>query len=278
MSNAPTSASVNSRVGTERYFSAEALEKLQAEYGYLQTRYTGLMDYALRTYFQPRTDEYVKHGFLRRIGTMVRCIENVFTALPPSRGFDPPSRNNLVDAAINIQSFIFNIFGAIDNLGWIWVSENNLVREDGSPIPNGWIGLGPKNSYVRQSLPPELGKYVASMDEWFGNLENFRHSLAHRIPLYIPPYTMPPEKENEWRALENAIMVARKQRDFEKVEDLKASQLRLCKFKPLMLHSYSEGGRPIVFHAQLIADFMTIEELATKIFAALPTRLLSEQA
>jgi hypothetical protein len=42
---------------------------------------------------------------------------------------------------INIQAFVFNVFGSIDNLAWIWVQEKSLAKEDGSAIPSAWVGL-----------------------------------------------------------------------------------------------------------------------------------------
>jgi hypothetical protein len=74
--------------------------------------------------------EYVRHGFLRRLGTLQRCIQNIYFAYPPERS-DIPSRNECVDLAINLQSFIFNVFGCIDNLAWVWAIENELTADLG---------------------------------------------------------------------------------------------------------------------------------------------------
>jgi hypothetical protein len=63
--------------------------------------------------------EHARHGFFRRLGTLKRCIENVYSTYLPER-FDKPSRNKCLDLAINLQSFIFNVFGCIDNLAWVW--------------------------------------------------------------------------------------------------------------------------------------------------------------
>ena len=229
-----------------------------------------MISYDRRRYRFPVSVEYAKHGFLRRLGTLLRCIENTFELLPPNRDDEPPERNVRIDATINIEAFVFNVFGAIDNLAWIWVSEIQLTKSDGSAIPNGWVGLGPKNEYVRKSLPQTLQIYLSSRDVWFQHLENFRHALAHRIPLYIPPYIVSPEREEEWRSLERAIDDAMLRGDAEAEAQLKESQNKLCRFRPWMIHSFSEGSRPVAFHAQLIADFKTLEELALKILPELP--------
>ena len=54
--------------------------------------------------------EYARHGFVRRLGTLKRSIENVYSIYPPER-FDKPTRDECLDIAINLQSFLFNVFG-----------------------------------------------------------------------------------------------------------------------------------------------------------------------
>src|ERR1700724_2202963 len=83
--------------------------------------------------------EYVLHGFLRRLGTLQRCIENVYSIYPPERS-DIPSRNECIDLAINLQSFIFNVFGCIDNLAWIWVKEKQVNDSRGRLLRDQQIG------------------------------------------------------------------------------------------------------------------------------------------
>ena len=107
--------------------------------------------------------------------------------MPPDR-VDLPTSEELSDVNINLQAFVFNVLGSVDNLACIWVYEKDLTTEDGSPIPNKWVGLRRENKCVRDSFSPGFLEYLNGLDEWFNNLENLRHALAHRIPLYVPPY------------------------------------------------------------------------------------------
>ena len=126
----------------------------------------------------------------RRLKVLARCISNVFTEFTPERT-ELPSRDELSDATINVQSFVFNVFGAIDNLAWVWMHDYiGQKRADGTPIPDGHIGLGAKNANVRATLSKEFQDYLTTLDEWFDQLADLRHALAHRIPLYIPPYVI----------------------------------------------------------------------------------------
>ena len=65
---------------------------------------------------------------------------NVFTLLPPE-WVDIPSSEERHDAEIHVQAFLFNTFAAIYNLAWIWVSEKNIRKPDGSELAHRHVGL-----------------------------------------------------------------------------------------------------------------------------------------
>lgn len=77
--------------------------------------------------FASRYPSYELH--MRRLGTLKRCIENVFTPIPPKTEHIP-DRDVLRDAQINLQAFVANVYGAIDNLAWLWVYERGLRPAD----------------------------------------------------------------------------------------------------------------------------------------------------
>ena len=251
------------------YFSQKALQHLEKEYLTVSGKYARLLEaYRKRGYSVARAREHAQHGFSRRLKTLVRCIDKTFEILPPDR-VDLPTSEELSDANINLQAFVFNVFGSVDNLAWIWVYEKNLTKEDGSPIPNKWVGLRKENKFVRDSFSPEFLEYLNGLDEWFDNLENFRHALGHRIPLYVPPYVITPDKEAAYRDFEERKTDALNRGAPEDYDRLSADQDALGVFRPVMTHSFEEGARRVVFHCQLLADFNTIEELGWKILEEL---------
>lgn len=192
----------------------------------------------------------------------------MFEILPPDQKAIP-SRNEVVDATINIQAFVFNVFGSIDNLAWIWVEEKAFKKENGSPVPQSWVGLSENNKFVRNSFSIEFQDYLKQLKPWFEYLENFRHALAHRIPLYIPPYTVTKANLAAHQQLEGLKSEAIKQLNFAEYDRLSAEQEALGSFSPFMTHSLEVGARPVVFHSQMLADFNTIEELAQKMLKEL---------
>ncbi len=246
------------------YFSKEDLEKLHEGYPAVIGKCQRLREsYLNRKYNDAQAQEYARHGFLRRLGTLVRCIDNVFEILPPDR-VDLPTSEELSDAVINIQAFVFNVFGCADNLAWIWVSEKNLTKANGSPIPPIWVGLRKKNELIRDSFSPTFSRYLKRLDGWFDNLEDFRHALAHRIPLYLPPYLVPEDKKEAYQELENRMAKAVMREDMAEYDRLLEEQRALVAINLCMTHSFEEEAPFVVFHPQLLADFNTIEELGQK--------------
>jgi hypothetical protein len=246
------------------YYSDDALKELKAGYNSVD----GKLDHLVEKYFlldlkNTRAKEFATQGFPRRLKIMVRCIDNVFGMIPPDR-VEMPSRNELSDATINIQSFVFNVFGSIDNLAWIWVLEKGQKRADGTPIPDTYVGLGPKNDSVRATLSKAFREYLAGLEKWFEHIGELRHALAHRIPLYIPPYVIQKADEAAYRDFEAKMSDAIKKHDFEGYDQLSVEQMKLGRFRPWVQHSFEEGGVPTVFHAQMLADFNTVEELGRK--------------
>src|SRR4029434_5898527 len=107
------------------------------------------------------------------------------------------------------------------------------------------------------------------MKDWYEHVENFRHALAHRIPLYVPPYTFNNEETEKFRKLEIKKHEAFQQYDVEKIEKLTAEQNKLGKFFPVMTHLFTADADQVIFHAQILADWITIVELAEKLLIEL---------
>src|SRR5712691_8547084 len=113
------------RIMSDSFYTAEQLAQLQEGYYSVNPAYERLLgEYLSLALANEAAYEFVRHGFVRRLGTLKRCIENVYSVYLPER-CDKPTRNECLDLAINLQSFIFNVFGCIDNLAWVWVKEKD---------------------------------------------------------------------------------------------------------------------------------------------------------
>ena len=243
------------------YFANEQMGDIRRAYLTIPGKYQELfLGYVTRTFRNSRAQEYATQGFSRRLKILVQCIDKVFEILPPDRTTLPTS-DELSDAMINIQAFVFNVFGSMDNLAWIWACEKGLKNKDGSPISARMVGLGQKNELVRGSFSKEFQDYLKGLNDWFEFQENYRHALAHRIPLYIPPYTVSRDQEAAYKELEERKTEAIKRRDFAEYDRLSAEQDARGAFRPWIMHSFEEMAKPVVFHPQLLSDFDTFDTI-----------------
>ncbi|WPZ13480.1 hypothetical protein T8J41_15170 [Nitratireductor rhodophyticola] len=225
--------------------------------------------FTLRKYRTERAREFAHQGFCRRLGTMVRAIDVVFTKLPPELDA-VPDRDTVVDATLMIQAFVLNAFGCLDNLAWIWVCEKPVTTAEGGELEPLKVGLGPKNKEVRASFSKEFAAYLAKRQDWVDkHLKGFRDSLAHRIPLYIPPFIITPEVAGEYSRLEKACGEAVQKLNFVLYDKLQAEQRALGIWRPWMTHSVTEMSPRVVFHAQLLQDYVTIVEFGREMLAEL---------
>jgi len=220
------------------------------------------------SYSSPIAREFALHGFCRRWRLLRRAVENVFRLLPLDHD-EIPSDETRIDATINIQAIVFNVFGSLDNLAWIVVHERPITDKTGALIHRSKVGLGPKCKEVRQALSPDMKDYLESISRWFDGLEDFRHALAHRIPLYVPPYTVDPSRAQDYENLSIQMDIAMREMDLETHKRLAAEQLNLAKFQPLYTHSLSEGAHQMVLHAQVLADFNTVNEIGNRMLVEL---------
>ncbi len=243
------------------YFNTTEIEDLRTGLSKIAPKFEALRQRLFMHDF--RTDaarEHAAHGLVRRLGDMTRCVERTFQLLPPDLA-DIPERTTTLDATINIQAFVMNAFGCCENIAWIWVNEREIKSPDGRPLRPAQVGLGPDYTLVRDSLTPSFRSYLDSRADWFAHLKDFRDALAHRIPLYIPPFTIDPADVDRYQQIEAEKTLALTSRDLESYERLKAEQVSLTRFQPVMTHSLDQGAKVVVFHVQLLSDFVTIEEI-----------------
>jgi len=210
----------------------------------------------------------VQHGLSRRLADLRHGVDRIFEVLPPD-AVDPGPRD-LRDATAFLQAFVINAFGAVDNIAWIWTSETDPRDARGRPLRRGQIGFTPDHVLLRATVSDRTRACLEAAGAWFGYLEDYRHALAHRIPLYIPPKTFDDADTAEFRRLEDELMA----RGWtpERWIEVQAAQRRLGTFDPVMMHSYGEQARPVRFHAQIVCDFATVVEVAEHVVTDLDAR------
>ncbi|MGH7205476.1 MAG: hypothetical protein ACREI2_04625 [Nitrospiraceae bacterium] len=213
-----------------------------------------------------RAQEYVDHGVCRRLRIIRRCIENIFSVFPANRT-KLLSEEERSDVVINLHAFFINIHGVPDNLAWVYVLEKGITLKPSR------VGLFSKST--QEHLPEEVCEYLNSerIKEWHGKYaKNYRDALAHRIPLYVPPWSCTPEHEKRYRELDAMISEEVKNRNFDHVHKLTDEQDALRGVCLTFLHSFSDDDAcpPVYFHPQVIADARTVMEIVGVVRPHLP--------
>lgn len=247
-------------------FSDESISEMWEAFHTSQEEHTDIINILVRREYQtPSGREHALHGLLRRLQLMMACIRNIFDKLPPEAE-QPPSSETRQEVEIFLHAFIFNTYGCLENIAWIWVLEKNITKSNGGRLSNGEIGLRKKHKVVRSTFPEELIKYIDRLDTWLDYIDNYRHAAAHRIPLYIPPYLLHEDKDvKKHNEIEEILNRDLSNGVFDTFEMHTENQRKLGTFKPVMMHSYLESAKPMFFHAQVIADFRTIIHLANAV-------------
>ena len=138
---------------------------------------------------------FAYHGIIRRIKILNRCIENIFHA----RDFSSdtiPSETELSDITINLQCFIINIYGVLENLAWVYAI---CIDFQGSIHEKSFFS---KKQKLLNTLSDNIRVAFVGDGKWFEHIKNIRDLLAHQEPFYIPPYSVIMEKQEEWKNLE----------------------------------------------------------------------------
>ena len=211
--------------------------------------------------------EYLLQGAGRRLKILTRCIKNIFQIFPIVKT-DQVMSDELTDLAINLHAFFVNISGLFDNLGWVFTCEHDLVGDPKEgKLKREDIGLF--NRKTQDHLPDALRSYLQSkpLCDWYSNYsKNFRDALAHRIPPYVPHFSINYADQKKYLEIEGKLQTI----DFTKDENLEIyenfldQQKQLKQPSPVFAHSLNEKGQPIWLHAQIIVDYLTIEEVVNK--------------
>ncbi len=206
-----------------------------------------------------RVSEYLTYGVGRRLNIIELCTRRIFDLFPPDQD-DVLPVDTTREVSILLQAFLMHVSGVFDNLAWAFILRHDLFDKIGGK--DTLVGIFLRET--RQCFPSALRDFVtAKAVPWQrGYLKHFRDGMAHRIPLYVPPYTVNPEDHDAHRQMEEMKAELLIAGDWEGHEQVDAAQCRLGKPFPVFLDDFS---RYVPFHPQLNADGALVLEFA-KVF------------
>lgn len=186
-----------------QFYSEQDLAKLNKGCRGVMPSWAVVADYlVVKLKAEETAREYITHGVLRRLIMMRRCIERIYELCPPdTRKLDDPEV--VLDITMYLQSFYIHLYGVFENLARVSIEMSGIDFLDQHKRTASFLSTK-GNKKVKDTLPEELKQYFLTegMSQWCKHLNSFRHSLAHRISLYIPENVLRPEDEDSYQKLE----------------------------------------------------------------------------
>jgi hypothetical protein len=244
-------------------FTDEAVRDMRTAHatvlGTLRVLTLDLLAAWLPTLTSPRAQEYLKHGVARRVKVIARTLETIFSVCPPDRT-EILESDERCDIEINLHAFVINVHGLLDNLAWVTVHERSSAN-----LPHrNEVSLFKRA--VQRHLPEPARDYLNKepIPTWYTRYSReYRDALAHRIPLYVPPYSLDRAEQRRYTDLDDEYNARMAERDVEGARAALDQQGKLGKLFPVFVHSFNGEGAtpPVLFHPQLIADSRTVLEI-----------------
>lgn len=241
------------------YYTEEQTQKLYDNYKDFLIRYDKIFEKFLTLKLEVlRANEFLQHGFLRRLKTIKNCIDDIFDIYPPERTelLTDDERHIL---EISAQAIVIHVFGCLDDLAWIYKEEKNIK------INKLNVSLF-KNKFQNQINNKIFIDFLNNekIKSWFDNTcKDNRDAIAHRIPIYIPPVQILPENLKRYEAIEGIL---RTETDLNKRQKLYEEQDNLSIICPIYRHSIGENAPLLYLHQQLIDDVRTVFLIAEMFF------------
>jgi hypothetical protein len=203
---------------------------------------------------QEDAKEYLLHGVARRLGTIQKCLQNIF-ALYPIDTSAPLTTDIAQDTTINLQAFVINVYGIQDNLAWVFVHENEIKLNH--------LNVGLFKHACLELFPPTIRAFLKEdrIETWHQvYAKDYRDALAHRIPLYVPNAQLTKDEEKYDRELSAQWSVLIAKGDLAEAEMAHVKRMKLGSPAPYFLHSYRSNSY-MHLHPQVIADTATVHQV-----------------
>jgi hypothetical protein len=237
-------------------YTEDQIAQLAAEY---ISALKGLEDLALncirhgQRIDNPYVQEHMLHGAGRRISILRRAILNIYSDFPPETK-QKISKDALSNVQLNLQAFVINLYGVFDNFAWAYVLRHGLEADVGSHNR-----IGAFSTQTQRFLPNPIRTYLEMPEttNWFGHyLKEYRDSLAHRIPLYIPPFIVTNEESERFNSLEAEKFSCIEAENWNRLNEIYAEQEAIgspC-FTFIQAFSGPVPPKPVLLHSQILSD------------------------
>lgn len=249
-----------------RNYTDDQLEEYESDRFKWLRRSDELADTVLsHSFSSPRAEQFSREGFVRRLKNLDHAMNRLADVYPPNTLKAP--RDTIRDAELLLQSFVMNIFGAIDNLAWVWALECEITRPNGKALSRLEVAFyGQQAKTLFKSLTPALVEVINEGNDWFKALRSYRDGVAHQIPIYIPRLYDNDEAEKA-EQINVAINDAIATRNHTLMGELMDQRFHLGDYGAVM--ALCGKQQTILLHPQMICDLATVVNLGEIMFLEL---------
>jgi hypothetical protein len=250
-------------------YDTDQCTKLLEELTATQIELDELLDLSLRAGELIENTEakvYIREGLGRRIVILKHCLASIYRQFPPST-LVPLTQDQRQDVQIALHAFVMNLYGAFENLAWAFVIRHDLMSKF-QPINK----VGVFSKLLQKLMPVPIASYLTSdtFSAWSKSyLKNYRDSLAHRIPLYIPPAEFSSEHANRYAELDELDAASLQAHDWDGLQKNQTERDSLGRpsfmFLTSLMNKHGVSPKPMLLHPQLLSDANTLIEFS-KVF------------
>ncbi len=138
-----------------------------------------------------------------------------------------------------------------------------------------WEDVGLFNPKTQAHMSAEALAYVTSepIASWYKDYaQSYRDALAHRIPPYVPPFTLTEADAEAYEKLDarRHELVRRHQIDEAEAVERERDALRGVCVQFAHFDPRARRREPVLLHAQLIVDTKTVLEIQRRLFPPQP--------
>ena len=208
---------------------------------------------------KPQARRYLTEGVQRRLYLIERCIRNVFRLFPLDQHVPLPT-DVVQDVNINLHAFLINCTGVLDNLAWAYLIENDCV-------PKQRVHVALHKHKTIDLLPTTLRNHLKSdrMSAWFSTyFSDYRDTLAHRIPFFVPPAEYTEEERMQDHLLASIWREEYLFGDAERADEIHEERSQLGRASLSYFHfdgSNDKVEKAMFLHPQMLKDTHTVCDL-----------------
>lgn len=249
------------------FFGNTATGDIEREYETALSEQSRLLELVFDHDFRTQHGKYIAiNGFLERIEEMGRCLHKVFDLTPPNDSGIHQSEH-CIEAEKNIQAFLFHLIMGLRNLELVWDAEKENRISLG--VTNDTCKTGLWRGSISRSYRQSLRNYSTQRMNWHYNVVDFHTSLQHRVPFSAHPSRTGSDPSDLHQIFEAAKREALRTGNHDEHALLDSTERLLDKLHSSSTRTARPTPKLVVFHAQLIADLNTVDDLAHNVFEAL---------